>query len=148
MGCYCCAWTFPLHVPLWYLSWTPPSLAVWLLSAALALLSFSLTAAPLGFLFRCFIFPTSAFIRELCLLSGRDHPSFPLCFSPLRGPLGPYLIPYLTLLLLPSFVPSFAISSPLGHYLPLFRLGIFLRDKRAPAPGGTGAYSLGPWGLD
>ena len=56
----------------------------------------------------------------------------------------PYLIPYLTLLLLSSFVPSFAISSPLGHYLPLFRLGIFLRDKRAPAPGGTGAYSLGP----
>ena len=57
-----------------------------------------------------------------------------------RGPLGPYL----ALLLLSSFVPSFAISSPLGHYLPLFRLGIFLRDKRAPAPGGTGAYSLGP----
>ena len=54
----------------------------------------------------------------------------------------PYPLPYP--LLLSSFVPSFAISSPLGHYLPLFWLGIFLRDKRAPAPGGTGAYSLGP----
>ena len=37
------------------------------------------------------------------------------------------------------------LTSSLGS--PPFRLG-YLSDKRATAPVGTVAYSLGPWGLD
>ena len=96
--------------------------------------------------------PHFCLYKEALLALWQEPPPFSLGFSPPKKSTRALLL--LLPLPLPSPLLSYLLPSPLlscsalSYYLPPLRLGIILRDKRAPAPGGTGAYSLGPWGLD
>ena len=110
---------------------------------ALALLSsLSLGLLPWEFLFRCFIFPTSAYLRKLFLFSGRSHPTLSrlltLKWSSRALPLTLLTSPFLSTLL------SLLCSQQLSLSASSLRFVNILSDRRATTPVGPVAYSLGP----
>ena len=114
-GSSCCARTFPLYFSLWYLSWGDTSFpCLWLLLPCFLPSHWLL---PWGFLFCGFIFPTAAYLRKLCLPSGRSHPTLSRLLTFKRSSRALPFTLTSTLFFLQSFTLSYALSSALGYYL-------------------------------